>query len=252
MIRVFVTVVLLLLVSVPSWAVVETFDDNSNYWPGWGNSSDNAKDLIGAPQLLGGSVEVQGNYLRSISIDFQSGNMSSWNQLPDLLLPGDLFLDLGDAGGWDFVAGTSQVNLENQPYDAPLYQVTGEQVSYVLSDYYLNGVGGVGDYREGHPVALDNGQGQFSSSGTVGFSGFFRPADTSEIGTMTWSFGDDIDLTGIYALTLGFAVHCANDVIFETVDLPHGQSNVVPVPASLWLLGTGVLGMITLRRKQVR
>jgi len=251
MLRIIITWVFVLFLCAPAWATPITFGDGSNYWPNHGNSSDNGKDVIGAPQLLGGSVELAGDFLNTVSIDYKSGNMSSWNSLADLLLPGDLFLDLGGDGGWDFIVGTSQVNYTNQPFDAPLYAITGG-VSYVLSDYYLNGVGGVGDYREGHPVSLNTGGSLFAPAGTVTFGGFSKPATTSDVETMTWTFGDDIDVTDVNALTLGFTVRCANDVIFETVPFPEDQGSEVPIPGSLWLLGSGVLGMISLHRKTLR
>ena len=43
--------------------------------------------------------------------------------------------------------------------------------------------------------------------------------------------------------TVGFTVNCANDVIYQEVNMP------VPIPGTLFLLGSGLLGLISIKRK---
>ena len=79
------------------------FGDSVHYWPGYGNgSSDDAKDTIGHPDITGGSAGFTGGRLSSVQIDYQ-GPFSLAASGHGSVIPGDLFIDAGADGDWDYV-----------------------------------------------------------------------------------------------------------------------------------------------------
>jgi len=81
-------------------AYVVTFGDSVKYWAGFPSSvnGQNDQDVIGTPNILGGSVDVgTDGFIDTISITHKK---TAGGSAPDL---GDLFLDVGNDGDWDFV-----------------------------------------------------------------------------------------------------------------------------------------------------
>jgi hypothetical protein len=53
-----------------------------------------------------------------------------------------------------------------------------------------------------------------------------------------------VDITDIYSIAWNYDADFANDVSFHSISV-----NTVPVPAAVWLLGSGLMGLIGVRRK---
>jgi hypothetical protein len=71
-------------------------------------------------------------------------------------------------------------------------------------------------------------------------------------GTLTFNIANFFALQGVptTALTLAWAMSCANDVILGEVQFPSGGNNDVPLPAGLVLLLSGLAGMGALGRSR--
>ena len=60
------------------WAISISFEDNSYYWPTWGNNTnDDQRDRIGNPDFLSGKLIIDNNgFLEKISIEVDGWNPS--------------------------------------------------------------------------------------------------------------------------------------------------------------------------------
>lgn len=221
----------LFVLASPVSAEIYTFGDTQNYWPGWNNGSgDDALDTIGTPNLFGGSMTFTGSLLTGIQIDYAF----AWND--SRVKFGDVFLDGDGDGAWDYIVRTYKAlagKVDIYSVDVPL---NGQ--GYLLSYLNTEGDNYPGSIRQTHPIAAS------------------RSWLTNDIGDATWSGWNNAIgshssiLSGLslsdldpQRLIIGFAPSCANDVVYEHL-------NPVPVPAAVWLLGSGVIGLVGLRRKK--
>jgi hypothetical protein len=90
--------------------------------------------------------------------------------------------------------------------------------------------------RQDHPIGLNVPQ-NLNSIGSVSLTGW---------GSTSIMF----DFTGVKIpvsskLILGFGMNCANDVVYEKIIL-------TPEPTTVFLLGSGLLGLVALGRKRFR
>jgi len=226
-----------------------TFTDTRNFWPGWGNGTgDDSKDSIGTPNFAAGAVEISsGGYLTKVTVN-QSSSPSSYS----VLSPGDLFIDTGANGTWDYVLALTSVwnphtagktNQNPSAGDYSLYAVAlnlGTGSNYIFSGTD-NTNGWSGYYiRDRHPVAWI---GPAQSEGPIG-SAYFSGWNDSNTESWWFDFPDGAILLGD-EFAIGWTVNCANDVIYETM------GNPVPEPATMLLFGTGLVGLAGLGKKKL-
>lgn len=220
-------------------AVPVSFGDSTHYWDGYANlTSDDAKDTIGTPDLFGGTAEIDGGLLTSVTIDYR-GPFSLTASGRGSVVPGDLFIDAGADGDWDYVVkiiATPHTQVTDLAH-LQILDVSGEAESYLMS-----GSDDTGHFRgflirDRHPYAWNGG------GAVVGSASLTMP---SLLATGTQSLGIDLGAgVGIGGeAILAFAPSCANDVIFERISAP------VPEPGAALVFAAGLF--VVARRRPRR
>jgi hypothetical protein len=215
-----------------------SFEDTVITFPGWENGTeDDLRDVIGLPDILGGQLTYDSNY-NLVSIQFSyivTQNQHLWNRLT----PGDLFIDLGSDGTWDYTVGTFgaedfsnvAVNSVSVPLGGPGYVMSGADGMW--SGYNI---------RDDHPIAVDGG----TPYSTAAFTGWRLPGSPEDVVWVSYIFDPASAINVRDGLIIGWTLNCANDVIYQKIDIPIID---VPEPATLLLLCFGIAGLTAFRRK---
>lgn len=219
-----------LLWSERAHALTVTFGDSVKYWSGFANgTSDDTKDTIGTPDLLGGRAILEGGLLKSIEIDYYGkfsltapGNAGS-------VIPGDLFINVLCDDDWDFVM--KLVSKSQTPADyaaAKILDVSGQTAAYRWSGADDSGHWDGFNVRDWHPYAWYGG-------GTQVGTGSLSGVDLLTGGHHTLVFDLGAGLAVGDTFCIGFGPSCANDVLFERISAP------IPEPSAAIAFGAGLL-----------
>lgn len=211
-------------------AVSVTFGDSVHYWPGHGNGTgDDARDTIGTPDLLGGTAHLAGGLLTSVSIDYL-GPFSLTGSGRGSVIAGDLFLDAGADGTWDYVVklvAAPQTSVASYASVAIL-DVSGQPASYLTSGSDDTGHWRGFLIRDDHPYAWAGG-------GTeIGTGSVSSPNPLANgLHTLVFDLGGGVAVGESWIL--GFAASCGNDVLLENITAP------VPEPSAALVFAAGLL-----------
>ena len=219
-----------LLASGPAKANTVSFGDSVKYWSGYQNgTSDDYKDTIGTPDLLGGRAIFAGGLLKSIEIDYHGKFSLSSPGNYGSVIPGDLFInDLCD-DDWDYVM--KLVSSSQMPANyaaAAILDVKGEEAKYRYSGYDNSGHWKGFQIRDQHPYAW-KGDGTQVDTGSL--TGVNLLASGNH--TLVFDLGKGLKLSETFCI--GFGPSCANDMLFERISAP------VPEPSAALLFAASLL-----------
>ena len=231
-------------------ATTYTFNDTNFEWIGVSGVSTVptalvGTDAVGNPDIIKMDINVNNNsYIESIIIyhDPDTGvGLFNSPGIPGSDIPGDfisLFINTDSLGyDWDYY-----MKLENtgSGFLASAYDIRGVSWEYDFPENYPEGF--TGGSRFGHPggiitTGLTSSASILDGTPDVSYSGLYD--------TVTYNFADDvIQLENTFAI--GATQYCANDNFFAEVSKPAE----VPEPMTIYLMGTGIICFVRLRRKK--
>lgn len=234
------TIALVVLIS--SRALAETFcfvdsGQEDYFWPGWSNgTSDDGKDVVGAPEITGGTVSIApSGYLEQITFNYIGKASSSW----PYFRAGDLFINIATDDTdvtWDYVVKT--LGAADTPGNYNLQSVGLSAAKGFNDDAYVIWPIGYTSPRELHPTGVDLSHITSNTVGQVYFSGWLTKVDDGREYSSTYTLNTISGgvFLGSKDFIIGWTVNCANDTIYERID-----NQAVPEPATLLLLASGIV-----------
>ena len=228
-----VTIFSVLLLTSGAQATVYNFTDDIKIWPNQtGSNLLPNTDENGDPKLSGMTVTTDANgYLTSIKINFTSNFNTAIRYFWDsLFINSNWDQNMDNFDEWDYYVKRPDMS-DDDVFSA--YNVgSGYEYTHV-GDSQTYPYGGA---RTGHV----NGLNTTSMAGLTPGS-FLTDVDFDYVNdhALTYYFANGaIYLGGNFVI--GYTESCANDVLLAT----HA-----PIPGAVWLLGSGLVGLVGLRRK---
>lgn len=253
----------------------------------WNGQLVSNMDVIGGPDIFSWGFSTQGTGLNrtltEVAFRYDRGNLGSTSPSWNIMEPGDLFIDFQEYNNiplgkyqWDYVVAPDRVNSGPLTYNTTVYSLGTPALPAPKADYQAaqpttyqydivqNGAPPWQGYvvRDDHPWKLKNTPAQGISI-TDGFSWTRSSLPQNEAGVngnqdfsymifsgLNLAIPDDpLQQIPLYeTIAVGFTVNCANDVIYEDQTIPSGGE--IPEPGTLILLGSGLIGLVGLRRRQ--
>lgn len=211
-------------------ALTATFGDSVKHWSGFGNgTSDDTRDTIGTPDILGGRAILQGGLLKSIEIDYYGKFSLVAAGRGGSVIPGDLFVNVLCDSDWDYVM--KLVSSTQTPADyaaAKILDVNGRSPSYRWTGSDDSGHWDGFNIRDRHPYAWYGGGTQIGTGSLTGVNLL-----TTGHHTLVFDLGPGLAVGKTFCI--GFGPSCANDVILERIDAP------IPEPSAAIVFGAGLL-----------